>query len=54
MRILIVLGHPDANSLNHAIAHAVYHDLRKHGHDVIFHDLYEEKFSSLLSAIEIP
>lgn len=54
MKILIVLGHPDSNSLNHAIAHAVRDDLVNVGHDVMFHDLYEEGFFPLLAAEEIP
>ncbi len=54
MKILIVLGHPDSNSLNHAIAHAIRDDLQNLGHDVMFHDLYEEGFPPLLSAGEIP
>jgi putative NADPH-quinone reductase len=54
MKILIILGHPDSKSLNHAIAHAIEGDLRSIGHDVIFHDLYSEGFSPMLSAEEIP
>lgn len=54
MKILIILGHPDSNSLNHAIAHAVRDDLLSNDHDVIFHDLYEEEFFPLLAAEEIP
>lgn len=54
MKILIVLGHPDSNSLNHAIAHAVRDDLFNEGYDVMFHDLYEEGFYPLLTAEEIP
>lgn len=54
MKILIILGHPDPASLNHAIAHAINDDLTSAGYDVRFHDLYEEKFDPLLVAEEIP
>lgn len=54
MKILIVLGHPDAGSLNHAIAAAVRDDMGAAGHDVVFHDLHAERFDPLLPAGEIP
>ncbi len=54
MRILIVLGHPNPGSLNHAIAHAVRDDMCEAGHDVVFHDLYAERFDPLLLGDEIP
>jgi NAD(P)H dehydrogenase (quinone) len=54
MKTLIILGHPDPRSLNHAIAHAVRDDLGDAGHDVVFHDLYREGFAPLLAAEEIP
>lgn len=54
MRILIVLGHPDPGSLNHALARAVRDDMREAGHDVVFRDLYAERFDPLLLAGEIP
>jgi putative NADPH-quinone reductase len=54
MRILIILGHPNPGSLNHAIAYAVRDAMRKDGHDVVFHDLYAEHFDPLLVADEIP
>ena len=54
MKILIILGHPDPGSLNHAIAHAVRDDLHERGHEVIFHDLQAERFDPLLTAEEIP
>jgi NAD(P)H dehydrogenase (quinone) len=54
MKILIVLGHPDPKSLNHAIAHAVRDEMREAGHDVMFHDLYAERFDPLLLTDEIP
>ena len=54
MRILILLGHPNPGSFNHALAQAVRDDLRAHGHDVVFHDLCAERFDPLLGAEEIP
>lgn len=54
MKILIILGHPDPGSLNHAIAHAARDDLENAGHEVLFHDLYEEGFPPLLTSEEIP
>jgi len=54
MRILIVLAHPNPESLNHALAHAVRDDLREGGHNIIFHDLYAEQFDPMLIAREIP
>lgn len=54
MKILVVLGHPDPGSLNHAIARAVCDDMRDAGHDVVFRDLYAERFDPLLFAGEIP
>ena len=53
MRILIVLGHPDSRSLNHAIASGVRNALTHEGHDVTYHDLYAERFESHLPAEEI-
>jgi NAD(P)H dehydrogenase (quinone) len=54
MKILVILGHPDEKSFNHAVAGAVVKTLRNSGHDVIFHDLYQEEFPPLLPAGEIP
>jgi NAD(P)H dehydrogenase (quinone) len=54
MRILIILGHPDPESFNHAIASSVYDVLRNDGHHVTFHDLYLEAFDPLLLVQEIP
>lgn len=54
MKILVILAHPDRNSFNHAIAHAAVSRLQRNGHDVIAHDLYEERFDPLLHSQEIP
>jgi NAD(P)H dehydrogenase (quinone) len=54
MKILVLLGHPDQNSFNHAIASVVCESLRDNGHTVIFHDLYAEKFDPVLTKEEIP
>ena len=54
MKILVILGHPDRASFNHAIALTVTGTLRDNGHDVVSHDLYTEQFDPLLTAVEIP
>jgi len=54
MNILIILGHPDVNSFNHAIAETCQNRLIDKGHSVFFHDLYKERFNPLLETTEIP
>ncbi len=54
MNILIILGHPDKRSFNHAIADKCKQRLCENGHSVTFHDLYEEKFDPLITSKEIP
>lgn len=53
MKISVILAHPDKNSFNHAIADTAVEELQKHGHEVRFHDLYEEEFDPLLPPEEI-
>ncbi len=53
MKILVILAHPDRKSFNHSIANQVLVTLGSSGHDLIFHDLYDEKFDPLLTAGEI-
>ncbi len=53
MDISVILAHPDKASFNRAIADAVAAALRKDGHAVRFHDLYEEGFDPVLPAREI-
>ena len=54
MNILIILGHPDPGSLNHALAVGVCDALREDGHSVILHDLCAESFDPLIPAREVP
>jgi putative NADPH-quinone reductase len=54
MKILIILGHPDKQSFNHAIANECKQRLIENGHYVIFHDLHEENFDPIITSTEIP
>jgi putative NADPH-quinone reductase len=54
MKVLVILGHPKKGSFNHAIANTVVETLLNNGHEVFFHDLYEEKFDPIISSQEIP
>ena len=54
MKIIVILGHPDHKSFNHAIASTVCDTLQQNGHTVIFHDLYAEQFDAVLHSQEIP
>jgi NAD(P)H dehydrogenase (quinone) len=53
LKISVILAHPDIKSFNYAIAETALATLKKNGHDVIFHDLYREKFPPVLPAEEI-
>ncbi len=54
MKISVILAHPDAGSFNHAIASRAVKVLRRSGHEVRYHDLYEEDFNPVLTGSEIP
>jgi len=54
MKISIILAHPDKGSFNHAIADTVIDQLKQSGHEILFHDLYAEKFDPLLPKEEFP
>jgi putative NADPH-quinone reductase len=54
MKISVILAHPNKESFNHAIAKASIEILHEKGHEVCFHDLYEEKFDPILPFNEIP
>jgi len=53
MKISVILAHPNKKSFNHAIAATAIETLKQNGHEVFFHDLYEEKFDPILPAEEI-
>lgn len=54
MKISVILAHPRPGSFNHAIVDEAADMLRKSGHTVTVHDLYQEKFDPLLPYDEIP
>ena len=53
MKLSVILAHPNKQSFNHAIAKTAVAALEQNGHDVIFHDLYRERFDPLLPREEI-
>ncbi|HLA84216.1 MAG TPA: NAD(P)H-dependent oxidoreductase [Thermoguttaceae bacterium] len=55
MKILVVLGHQNTSqtSFCHAIARTAVETLRASGHDVVFHDLYAERFDPVLTQEEL-
>ncbi len=54
MKVLVIIGHQQQGSFNHAIARTAVEELRTTGHEVVYHDLYEEQFDPVLRAGEIP
>lgn len=54
LKISVILAHPNHNSFNHAIAETAVFQVNRNGHNVIFHDLYAERFDSILPLSEIP
>ncbi len=53
MKVLVILAHQHPGSFNHAIAAAAIETLTSAGHDVVSHDLYEERFDPILPHGEI-
>lgn len=51
MNVLIILGHPNGSSFNHALAEACKTQLTKNGHSVVYHDLYSEQFNPILGSL---
>lgn len=54
MKVLVVIGHQAQGSFCHAIAGAAVEELKAAGHEVVYHDLYQEKFDPILPQQEIP
>ena len=54
MKVLVVIGHQNKGSYCHAITETAVDELKAAGHDVTFHDLYEEAFDPVLPHDEIP
>jgi NAD(P)H dehydrogenase (quinone) len=54
MKVSVILAHPNNESFNHAIAQTAIDQLKQAGHEIFFHDLYEEKFDPILPNKEIP
>ena len=50
--VLVLLAHPDRDSLNAALARAAADALRENGYGVWFHDLYAEGFDPVMPADE--
>ena len=53
MKVLVVIGHQNKGSFCHAIAETVIEKLGAAGHEVVYHDLYEENFDPILRHDEI-
>lgn len=54
MNVSVIVAHPNVQSFNRALAETAAKKLRKNGHTVYFHDLYEEGFDPILPDEEIP
>ncbi len=54
MKVLVIIGHQQMGSFCHAIAETAVEQLRLDGHEVVYHDLYEEQFDPILAQAEIP
>lgn len=54
MKVFVVIGHQRKGSFCHAIAAAAVEELKAAGHEVVYHDLYDEGFDPVLPHEEIP
>lgn len=51
MNVLIILGHPNSDSFNHALAETCRAQITQNGHSVFFHDLYKEAFNPVQNSL---
>jgi NAD(P)H dehydrogenase (quinone) len=51
-QLSVILAHPRHGSFNHAIAATAVQTLETQGHEVWFHDLYQENFDPVLQPAE--
>jgi NAD(P)H dehydrogenase (quinone) len=54
MNIYVLIGHQNEGSFCHAIAATAIEELKAGGHQVVYHDLYAERFDPILPHEEIP
>lgn len=47
MNVIIIVGHPNSKSFNHALAGTCKSQLEENGHIVVFRDLYVEQFDAV-------
>ena len=53
MKVMVVLAHPATGSFNHAIARTASNVLEAGGYEVVYHDLYAERFDSIFCEEEL-
>jgi putative NADPH-quinone reductase len=54
MNVFVLIGHQKQGSFCHAIAATAIEELQAAGHEVVYHDLYAERFDPILPDEEIP
>ncbi len=54
MNVFVLICHQKLGSFCHAIAAAAIEELQAGGHEVVYHDLYAERFDAILPHEEIP
>jgi putative NADPH-quinone reductase len=52
MKVLVILGHQCKGSFCHGITDTAIAELKAAGHEVVYHDLYDERFDPILPPSE--